>query len=78
MDNCKQGTEFGCCCNCSNQTPVVGHPANRFIGRGSIIQPFGFICDGLKTEGENLSVFLETPHGFCELYLPKQKENGNP
>ena len=61
-----------CCCNCGNQLKLMKHPSNKYIGKGQISEPLGFVCNvtfDCSTIGQ--AYFMEQEHGICELYTEK-------
>ena len=63
-----------CCCNCTHQVEINCHPQNLEIGKGSIAETFAWGCECFKVlDCGNQIIFMDTPHGLCELHERKPK-----
>jgi hypothetical protein len=60
-----------CCCNCKHQIQLNCHPWNKEFGKGEINKSCGFVCAGFLAVGENIALFSDRKHGFCELHTSK-------
>lgn len=71
-NDCDKGYRTDCCCNCKRQVKINCHPKNDIIGKGSILNTFGYGCDVFKgmTDGsdDNQIIFYESKHGMCEMH----------
>lgn len=57
---------WGCCCECSNQKTLNGHP---WADGNSISTVVGYVCTAMSASTG--SVVLGTKHGCCELFSKK-------
>jgi len=58
------------CINCRYLRPIMKHPKNKGVGRGSIIDRMGWVCILPDDAGTN-TYFFEDQYGLCEMFVKK-------
>lgn len=68
IHECDKGYEGQCCCNCSHQRHVVGHPDNNWFPSRSIMETVGYVCVIPDPDFYPDVIFFENKHGMCEYW----------
>lgn len=58
------------CRNCVNLRQLNKHPCNKDFGKGSILEPMGFVC--LLFES---AIFFDSDEGSCECFIRKKDDS---
>jgi len=60
------------CRDCVHLREVYCHPWNKDVGKGSVIERFGWIC--VPPEFEDKTIFFDNTDGYCEMFEQKHSK----